>query len=79
MSCVLRSRARSAGGRWSGQGDHPPARDLGADVLPLWTALPLQVDLALSGLVSCKQLSGVTLLAPGCPNGESARARLYSW
>ena len=45
----------------------------------LWTALPLQVDFELICLVSCTHLSGVTRWVSGRPNGESARACLYSW
>ena len=36
-----------------------------------------EVDFDLICLASCKHLSGVT--RSGRPNGESARARLYSW
>jgi hypothetical protein len=33
---------------------------IGIPRLPLWTALPVQVDFELSCLASCKHLSGVT-------------------
>ena len=45
-------------------------RDLGAELLSLWTALPLQVDVDLSGLVSCKHLSGVTRCGWGAQMGH---------
>ena len=49
------------------------------DLLPLWTALPLQDGNEWIFLIRGKHLSGVGRLLPERPNGESAHARLYSW
>jgi hypothetical protein len=46
-------------GRERGRCDPLDRRD-GGDLLPLWTALPLQVDFDLIRLAGCKHLSGVT-------------------
>lgn len=42
------------------RGDLPEDGGLGADILSLWTALPLQVDFELICKARCKHLSGVT-------------------
>ena len=60
---ILRAAQQRAkrGGWCVGEGDQAPSQDLGAELLSLWTALPLQVDVDLSSLVSCKHLSGVVV------------------
>jgi hypothetical protein len=63
----------------AGEADAGEARHPKDDLLSLWTALPLQVDFDVNCVASCKHLSGVSWMKPGRPNGESARARLYSW
>ncbi len=52
---ILRAAQQGAkrGGWRFGEGDHASSRDLGAELLSLWTALPLQDDVDLSCLVSC--------------------------
>lgn len=69
---ILRAAQQRAkrGGWCVGEGDQAPSRDLGAELLSLWTALPLQVDVDLSGLVSCKHLSGVTRCDRGAQMGH---------
>jgi hypothetical protein len=48
-------------------------------VLSLWTALPLQVDFEKIRLGPLQTSIRRHPMRSGRPNGESARARLYSW
>jgi hypothetical protein len=83
VSNIRNPHTRPAYGRAIAESCHfenrHPCTKAGLKLLPLWTALPLQADFDLNCLAGCKHLSGVTWAKPGRPNGESARARLYSW
>jgi hypothetical protein len=48
----------------------PESRDIAAELLPLWTALPLQVDFDLICLARCKHLSGVPRSDQGAQMGN---------
>ena len=63
----------------AGDGAVPTPRDLGRDLLHLWTAPPWQEGSG-SGLtvIDCKHLSGVARLMAR-PNGTSAHTLLNTW
>src|ERR1700724_1820242 len=60
-----------------GQARHPEVAE--RFVIPLWTALPLQVDLEKIRFGQLQTSIRRHPMVSGRPNGESARARLYSW
>lgn len=70
------ANSRSRAGMRGCQQDLPILRDRQGELLPLWTALPLQVGIEAVCGISCKHLSGVSWLARAPKWGIRTRAPL---
>ena len=68
--------AAPGGGWYAGRRGMPEDGRVGGDLLPLWTALPLQAALKRSAWISCKHLSGVSWLPRAPKWGIRTRAPL---
>ena len=63
---------------WDGE-EALSARSVARHLLPLWTALPLQVDFEKIRFGQLHTSIRRHPMRSGRPNGKSARAPLYSW